>query len=59
MCSYYKFPIEEQPFDDKGFLHTKDKTSFDEKSMIEFLSTRLAKFKIPAYFFVYEKFPGI
>ena len=37
----------------------KDGYVFDEACMREFLSTRLARFKIPAYFFVYEKFPAL
>ena len=120
MCSYYKVPPEEQPFDDEGYLHTgdlgflddegylhfagrikeliirggeniipnevaaaisehesiadvkvigvpdevlgeavaaavilKDEYVSDEAGVREFLSTRLARFKIPAYFFVY------
>lgn len=35
----------------------KDGYTFDEAEMREFLRTRLAKYKIPAYFEVYEQFP--
>ena len=66
MCSYYKVPPEEQPFDDEvlgeavaAAVILKDGYVFDEAGMREFLSTRLARFKIPAYFFVYEKFPAL
>ena len=35
----------------------KDGYTFDEAEMREFLRSRLAKYKIPAYFEVYEQFP--
>ena len=126
MCSYYKLPLEKQPFDGEGFLHTGDLgfldedgylhftgrakeliirggenimpdevasaisanenvvdakvigvpdetygeavsaavvlkagASFDEKEMRDFLMTKLAKYKIPTYFFVYDKLPSL
>ncbi|MCR5346880.1 MAG: fatty acid--CoA ligase family protein [Fretibacterium sp.] len=126
MCSYYKLPVEKQPFDKEGFLHTGDlgfldedgylhftgrakeliirggenimpnevasaisahenvvdakvigvpdetygeavsaavvlKTgaSFDENEMRDFLMSKLAKYKIPTYFFVYDRLPAL
>jgi len=38
-------------------LLIKDGYTFDEAEMREFLRTRLAKYKIPAYFEVYDAFP--
>ena len=38
-------------------LLLKDGYAFDEAEMREFLRSRLAKYKIPAYFEVYEEFP--
>ena len=37
----------------------KEGAAFDEKGMREFLMTRLAKYKIPSYYFVYEKLPAL
>jgi fatty-acyl-CoA synthase len=126
MCSYYRLPVEKQPFDKEGFLHTgdlgfldgdgylhfmgrakeliirggenimpdevasaisahenvvdakvigvpdetygeavsaavvmKNGASFDEKEMRDFLMTKLAKYKIPTYFFVYDRLPAL
>ena len=38
-------------------LLLNDGADFDEDEMREFLKTRLAKYKIPAYFEVYETYP--
>ena len=35
----------------------KEGRTFDEEAMREALKQKLAKFKIPAYFIVYDKFP--
>ena len=126
MCGYYKLPVEKQPFDAEGFLHTgdlgfldedcylhfagrakeliirggenimpdevasaisahesvaevkvigvpdevygeivtaavvmKNGCVFDETAMRDFLMTRLAKFKIPSKFFLYDKLPTL
>ncbi len=126
MCGYYKLPVEKQPFDNEGFLHTgdlgfldkdgylhfagrakeliirggenimpdevasaisahesvaevkvmgvpdevygeivaaavvmKNGYVFDENAMRDFLMTRLAKFKIPSRFFLYDKLPTL
>ncbi|MCR4818116.1 MAG: AMP-binding protein [Fretibacterium sp.] len=126
MCSYYKLPVEKQPFDEEGFLHTGDlgfldedgylhftgrakeliirggenimpnevasaisahesivdakvigvpdetygeavsaavvlkaEAAFNEEEMRDFLMSKLAKYKIPTYFFVYEKLPAL
>lgn len=126
MSGYYKQPIDKQPFDRDGFLHTgdlgfldkegylhytgrakeiiirggenimpnevafaiskyenvvdvkvigvpdeiygeivtaavvlKEGVSFDGKEMRNFLMTKLARYKIPAYFFIYEKLPTL
>ena len=37
----------------------KDGFTFDEEKMLESLKTRLAKYKIPAHFFVYDSFPSL
>lgn len=126
MCSYYKLPLEDQPLDKDGFLHTgdlgffdndgyihfigrikeiiirggenimpnevasaisahesvadvkvvgipdkiygevvaaaivlKEGFSFDKENLLQFLSTRLAKYKTPTYFFIYDKLPTL
>jgi fatty-acyl-CoA synthase len=126
MCSYYKLPVDKQPFDENGYLHTgdlgfldekgylhfsgrvkeiiirggenimpnevasaismhnsiadvkvigvpdrilgeavaaavvlKEGASFDENEIRNFLMTKLARFKIPSYFFIYEKLPAL
>ena len=37
----------------------KDGVIFDGKEMRDFLMTKLAKYKIPTYFFIYEKLPSL
>ncbi len=37
----------------------KDGVSFDGKEMRDFLMTKLARYKVPAYFFIYEKLPSL
>jgi fatty-acyl-CoA synthase len=37
----------------------KEGVSFDGKEMRDFLMSRIARYKIPAYFFIYEKLPSL
>ncbi len=37
----------------------KEGTLFDGKEMRDFLMTKLAKYKVPAYFFIYDKLPSL
>ncbi|MCR4655516.1 MAG: acyl--CoA ligase [Lachnospiraceae bacterium] len=37
----------------------KEGVSFDGKEIRDFLMTKLARYKIPAYFFIYEKLPSL
>ena len=37
----------------------KEGVVFDGKEMRDFLMTKLAKYKIPTYFFIYEKLPSL
>ena len=126
MCSYYKLPLEDQPLDKDGFLHTgdlgfldndgyihfvgrikeiiirggenimpnevaaaisahesvsdvkvlgipdkiygevvaaaivlKEGFSFNKENLLQFLSTRIARYKTPSYFFIYDSFPTL
>ena len=126
MCSYYKLPLEDQPLDINGFLHTgdlgffdndgyihfvgrikeiiirggenimpnevaaaisahesvsdvkvlgipdkiygevvaaaivlKEGFSFNKENLLQFLSTRIARYKTPSYFFIYDKLPAL
>lgn len=36
MCSYYKVPPEQQPFDDEGYLHTGDLGFLDDEGYLHF-----------------------
>ena len=40
-------------------LVLKAGTVFDEEEMRDFLSTKLARYKIPSYFFIYDKLPAL
>ncbi len=40
-------------------LTLKAGASFDEEEMRGFLMTKIAKYKIPTYFFVYDRLPSL
>lgn len=40
-------------------IRLKDGAEFDEEKARDFLSKELAKYKIPSYFFIYDKFPTL